>query len=254
MDASDACPVYLVPQEIIRNWKDASTLSAIDKPLDSNLARAARDVTAIEKVGDEDDRSVNSRLLRELGEFLNYKKLRDGDAPSLQAVRPAPEPTRPKAGAYGESAILAKISKTYKPQAKRLLEVLSRSPGAVSVDDETGMVTLQGSPLQGSNITQLIQHAVSRSRRATRPLGFEPLLRYVKSQGASPAIFNNSAWRDGLAGSKAVTPRKRKAPGSFPGTRSPLEEGGDSDSDDDTVVDSESDAYEMPGQSWEDVK
>ena len=199
---TDACELFLVPADVIKSWHRDGALASIDRPLDTNLASAASDVSSVVREAEsgetgETDAALNQRLLSELGDFLRYKKLRDetrGSAPVVDFTRTAESSDN----SYGRDSILAKIPASYKTKADKILTRWLADP-EVTVDAGTGRVTLGQSPLPGSNIVQLLKHAVSRSKLADTPAGFEPMLRYSKSAGMKQHLFSNQMWRDALS-------------------------------------------------------
>lgn len=226
-DSSDgsktqATPVFLVPQDVLQSWRETNTLSRIDSPLDNVVAKAsgAVDNTLREAKASgtdiEQDRTINEQLLRQFGEFMNYKKLRDqqklypqglGFSPSTGNAAPAPqnndaETVQP----YGSAeSILKNIPKSYQSKAKKLLHLWTRDPQAMTVNPNSGEISVRGSTVQGSNITQLLKHATSKAKYAQQPQGFHPLKQLTQELDI-PEQLVNRAWQRGISPQRPPTP------------------------------------------------
>ena len=216
MGSGDAdCTHYLIPHDVLQSWRENRALGAVDRPEDKNLARRALGLEEMAKgVRDgggkegEDAWTLNERMIRQLGEFLNYKKLRenkfirspqDSSAPSRAiASQPPASPSKPSSAqpgrAYSDEAVLAHVPKTYRARAKSILKRWAEGSD-VKYDGDTGVVTVEGRELRGSNIADLLKDAVSKARKTSRPSGFEVLRDYVQRSNIPRTLITNPAWR-----------------------------------------------------------
>ena len=115
--------------------------------------------------------------------FLNLQEQRENVIPTVkihqdittpqeaQDIQPPPpqEPQPPQQRGLTNADIVRTVPKTFKTQAEGLLEWIKRSPEAISWDDK-GTVSLEGQPIQGTSITDLVND-VLRKRKGFNPAG-----------------------------------------------------------------------------------
>ena len=108
--------------------------------------------------------------------FLNLQEQRENFIPTVK-IQPElmPQETQeiktqePQRQTLSTTDILRTVPKKFKQQAEGLLEWLNRSPEAISWD-ERGLVSLEGQPIQGTSITDLVND-VLRKRKGFNPTG-----------------------------------------------------------------------------------
>lgn len=201
------CTHYLIPHDVLQSWRENRALGAIDRPEDKNLARRAIGLEEMSKrvrdVGGEEGEdawTLNERMIRRLGEFLNYKKLRENKYTN-PPNRPSPSqpPVHPSSASpprsYSDEKILETVPRSYRERARRLLERWT-ADSAVKYDRDTGVVTVGGRELRGSNVADLLKDAVSRGVKRPRPTGFESLKEHAYRSSIPPTMFTNPAWRN----------------------------------------------------------
>lgn len=111
--------------------------------------------------------------------YLNLQEQRENHIPTVQihsSVVSQPQESQPqgqqqqsKPQAIQDSEILDTVPKRFKPQAQGLLRWMKKSPEAVQWD-EKGEVSLEGKPIQGSSIADLINDSL-RTRKGFSPAG-----------------------------------------------------------------------------------
>lgn len=193
--------LYLVPADVIQSWRNKQTLDDIDRPLDRTVAQASEKVTrATDSSAPDIPYDANQKLLRAFGEFLQYKKLREN---AVRPPPPAPVPLLPSQDAplvdYTHDSVIERVPASYRHRAKKILEHWTSHEGGVTFDGSTGQISVNGSPLEGSNIVDLLRDAVSRRKARTTPLpGAETLMHYTRSHTTlPPTIFQNQRWKEG---------------------------------------------------------
>lgn len=256
MDKDKDCTHYLVPHDVLQNWRENSALSSVDRPLDKNLAKRILDLENTVKEGEGEEgegvRALNDRVLRRLGEFLNYKKLRDNIRPTPTAQTAPPPPVSPSSDVYSEDKVLASVPASYRTKAKKILERWSRD-SAVAYDKDTGTVSVKGRELRGSNITDLLRDVVSRTKKPARPSGFEPLRDYTAEAKIPTTLFGNPAWRRGviapIVDSSSTDSTLTESPSNVKDKKRIFE----SDETDDEYSDAREDGVVDVGGLWEDV-
>ena len=88
-----------------------------------------------------------------------------------------------------------------------------------SVDwDDRLTVSLDGQPIHGSNLIDLITHAVSRKRTSSQnaPIGFQPLKNIFKTHNFPTSLVNNRAWIEDQR-SDPIWRRRSKGPSRYQG-------------------------------------
>ena len=194
-DAEANC-LYLVPADILAQWRGSQSLQAIDKPLDSEMSRVNKEhsdaVNASPDQSSTYDRSITAQ--QTLGKLLQVKNLRhkattSNHTPSTVNVgQPTTQPVT-----SSPELDLSTIPKSYRNKAKSLLTKW-RDSGDISWDD-VGVASIRHEPIQGSSITRLLHDAVTRRRKATRPVGFAEFRKYSsENPSVSSRDFNNPAW------------------------------------------------------------
>jgi hypothetical protein len=202
MAESEACRLFLVPEDILDAWRRNNHIDAIDKPEDVSLARHRADIAEAVDQGDLPPHDQNLLVQQRTGKFLTDKKLRSAQiwqAPtsnpgSSSSTAPLP-PTDP----------LQQVPDTYRARAKKLLDVWTRDKGLSW--DEQGNVQIRGKPLRGTTLKDLLHHAVSR--RKTAPAGFQDFNAYVKTAAHNPGLYLNPAYHVSIPRSHAPPTRSR---------------------------------------------
>ena len=192
----EECRLYLVPDAILKSWKSSQTLADIDNPGDTLLAKRDASVTSALNQTQLDPRDRDVLLQQETGKFLNAKKLRDDEkenalATFSQRVRDAVTPTTTPMTS-DDSDMLDVLPKTYRPKARALLQQWAKT-GEVTWD-ETNKVYLKGVPIPGSNVVDLIHHAVTRKKSPPPPPGFETLRQFVSTYNLPQTMYGNPQW------------------------------------------------------------
>ena len=185
----EECRLYLVPDAILKSWKATQTLADIDRPRDTLLAKQDASVTSALNQTQLDARDREVLVQQETGKFLNAKKLRDDEKENALATF-SQRAVTPMTSDNGD--MLDILPKTYRPKARALLQHWSKT-GEVTWD-ESNKVYLKGVPLPGSNIVDLIHHAVTRKKSPAPPPGFEALRQFVSTYNLPQTMYGNPEW------------------------------------------------------------
>jgi hypothetical protein len=188
--------LYLVPEDVVNNWRQNSQISAIDKPEDVSLA-THRD-SLVDAVGRDDMPPYAQNVLVEqrTGKFLNDRKLRAAKIWQPQ-LTPTPSPASGPVTSQSSpdespnpQGPLKDIPKSYRAKAKRLLDAWAQDEEMEW--DAGGNVRIRGKPLAGARLTDLLRHAVTRRKNA--PRAFQDFSQYVKASAHNPALYLNPAY------------------------------------------------------------
>ena len=179
--------MYLVPEDIINNWRSEQRTKQVGQPYNTAAVTADKILTDNLKnplISDSERSMLNTQYL---GAYLNaFDKLKS----------PSPPQTSPAIVKQYPTVSLDSIAPQYKRQAEALLRRWESDP-SVEWNDQLRM-SLDGTPIQGSNVIDLISHAVSRKRASphSAPVGFQPLKNIFKTHNFPTSLVNNRAWID----------------------------------------------------------
>lgn len=157
--------------------------------------------------------------------FLNLQQQQEGFVPTvrvLPTVQPQlsepqgaqpPQPSTPQMGqsqAISEAEILGTIPKRFQTQAKGLLQWMRRSPGSIQWDDR-GVVSLDGKPIDGSSITDLVNDAL-RLRKNFSPIGRFDFAKVLAKMNTPEEFIGNSQRRELVSAYKTGQERRLLPP------------------------------------------
>ena len=181
-------------------WQSSQRLRADDKPHEEQIMKADSDLsnTLRHKDGGVNDLDAGILASQKLGSYLSARKKRTDDVTSpAQTTSQRLEPRDP----------LKAIPKSYRTKAGSLLEMWEREP-RLSWDD-ANRVYIDGTLVPNSNLTDLLLHAVGRSRAASQPPGMPQLKEISIDANIPTSLFTNPAWRrspDSLAAAPLSIP------------------------------------------------
>ena len=141
--------------------------------------------------------------------FLNLQEQRENAVPTvkLQSPQQPQEPQEPQepqtTESVSDSDILTSVPKKFKSQAEGLLQWMKRSPNIVQWDNK-GEVSLEGKPIQGSSITDLVND-VLRTRKGFSPTGKDDFTKVLAKLNTPEDFIRNEERRRVLSSYKRGT-------------------------------------------------
>ena len=190
----EECRLYLVPDAVLKSWQRSQRLADIDRPEDSALA--VQDASVAGALGDHTlpprDRDV--MVQQRTGKFLDAKKRRDQRAARLalnQMINSSSKGSHPQ---EEEEDMFASLPQTYRSKARTLLTQWTRDKDVSW--DENNRVFLRGVPLHGSNIIDLVHHAVTKRKAPSPPPGFRMMKQHGLDVNHPQAMYPNPMWHD----------------------------------------------------------
>lgn len=197
---------YLVPSDLLDFWRSQAHVQQVDKPLERAMYSTSKDLTNVVRDSDQrDPHAARADVTNKLALYREMRKQRDdvisaaGQSTTTERQPPPPQPLhQPRSDGQSTDAadILASVPRSYRAAAKRLLTTWERSVPAFGYDKATGIVSLEGAPIAGSNIGAIVRSAVSRARGV--PTGGDQILRYMhKNMDPSDSrMISNPTIRD----------------------------------------------------------
>lgn len=171
--------MFLVPEDLLNAWRSKQRTEQVDQPV--NTVRQEEDSNISSNLNNPNI-SVYDKMTyhsQHLGKYLNtHNKLHTPSQPPAASIVPP----------------LHSVPKLYKRQAEGLLHTMQNDP-AIDWNDKMEL-TVHNVPYPNSNVVDLIQHAVSRTRksREEKPVGFEPLQHRFKEMNLPRSLINNPSW------------------------------------------------------------
>lgn len=170
--------VYLVPHDILESWRSRIKLENADQPLTSEVMRADSELTRAVNAPGGDDHNKSALVGQKLAGYLESRQRRS------PAVAPPPQPS--------QDVPLNLFSKTYRGKSESLLQLLKNNP-RISWDDKL-RVSVDGNPIPGSSLVDMIADVTTRSKSAARPLGHEVFRDLLRDMNAPRSLINNPAY------------------------------------------------------------
>jgi hypothetical protein len=255
----------IIPHELVEKYLYQQRYKEDTKPLEKhamNIDREIQQILAKKDMSEYDKAAAYSQLLREyLGAI--HSTPGPGLVNPSQDVQPLTTPrmatvanipavvpeTPPGVGATGVSltpalfsplnnkTIVSRVPNYAKAKAKKLVNTLLDDPKLQW--DGKGEVSINGEPIKGSSIKNIVHNASSNSKHSFVPVGVESVLSYLKKAGyITSGMITNREWKKELGvhespESAYKTPRARRkspfgiwnsttnTPGSSPGYVTP---------------------------------
>ena len=139
--------------------------------------------------------------------FLNLQEQRESFVPTvkLQSTSTQETPTQPQetTPSVSDSEILGTVPKKFKSQAEGLLQWMKRSPETIRWDGK-GVVSLEGKPIHGSSITDLVND-VLRTRKGFSPTGRDDFTKVLAKLNTPEDFVRNEERRKVLSTYKSKT-------------------------------------------------
>ena len=179
------CHLYLVPEKVLQTWRRRQTLDLIDQPEDNDLLVKDSLVSDVLRRQDLTPYDRNALVEQEMGKLLTAKRQRE--SPPRQVAAPI----------IADDDDLTALPKTYREKAKQLLRLWQKDEDISW--DESRHVFVRGREIPGSNIIDLVHHAVSRGKKEP-PEGFEALRQHTLHRNYPRSLVANPLWHE------AVTP------------------------------------------------
>ena len=165
--------MILVPEDVFARYEQEQKLLKTS-PLVTNLMQKDTDMTDVLQRTDIDDTKKQKLFYSNLECYLDVKRQKDEQIPTVQLAAKDDgkniDVVLPKElTKLSDSTIVENIPKTMRPRAALILNRLKARPDVISWDN-TGQVTVDGSNIPHSNISDLISDAV-RGRKKFNPVG-----------------------------------------------------------------------------------
>lgn len=179
------CKLYLVPEDVINNWRSEQREKAVDRPVSSATAQIDSKMSSILKsdMSDYDKEKLYAQELEKLRTLRNQKV----QMPSLASSSSSANPIS-----------LSSIPKMYQRKAEGLLDYL-RSSKDVSWDDR-GQLRIGDRLIDRSHVLDLIHDAVRLRKMAKRPEGWRELSTYLAHSNVPTELVGNPYWLKGTKG------------------------------------------------------
>ena len=187
------CKLYLVPEDVINNWRSEQREKAVDRPVSSVTAQI--------------DSKLSSILKSDMTDY-DKEKLYVQELEKLRTLRHQKAPSLPFNSSINSSPIsLSSIPKMYQRKAEGLLDYL-QSAKDVSWDDR-GQLRIGDRLIDRSHVLDLIHDAVRLRKVAKRPEGWRELSTYLAHSNVPTELVGNQYWTKGTKGDTSddtVTP------------------------------------------------
>ena len=173
--------MYLVPEDIINSWRSDMRAAQVDRPVYTAAVNADKKIVENLKnnYSEAEKAAMHGQHLR------TYLNVHD----NLKTNKPVLNPPLIKANVSLDS-----IPKHYRRQAQALLQQWETDPEITW--NKKLEVNVKGNPNPGSNVIDLLTHAVSRSKKAqrTQPPGFKTMQKHFKDNNLPLTLVNNDLW------------------------------------------------------------
>jgi hypothetical protein len=171
-----SCKVYLVPEDVIHTWRAEQRATAVDKPIDTSIAKldSAMNETLKTNISDYDKEKLFTQQLNQ------YLDMRDQKYDSQPENYLAPH-------------MLTSIPKNYQSKAKGLLQYLHADKDVHW--DESGQLHIGQQKIDNSHIIDLIHDAMRQRKKAEKPKGWKELSQHLQSKNVPKELIGNPEWQ-----------------------------------------------------------
>ena len=200
--------MYLVPEDLIDAWRTDKRSSLVDHPLQTAALKADELVVNTLKNSEYSDPEKAVLHGQYLGAYLNaHDKFKSPSA----GPPPPPPPFAPGAGKK-PPVTMDGIPRAYRRQAEALLRTWHADP-YIEWNDRLEL-SLNGQPLPGSNVVDLVAHAVSKSKKSLteQPPGFQSMRNVLKERNTPKTLINNPRWLDSDDQDSSDNPMRSRTP------------------------------------------
>ena len=179
------CKLYLVPEDVINNWRSEQREKAIDLPVKTVTAQIDSKMSSILKndMSDYDKEKLYAQELETLRTLRNKKAL-------------------PSSNKTMASLISSTIPMMYQRKAGGLLDYLKSSEDISW--DERGQIRIGDQLLERSHLLDLIHDAVRFRKQAKRPEGWKELSTYLDRSNVPRELVGNPAWIKSTKGAEST--------------------------------------------------
>jgi len=185
--------VYLVPEDVMQSWRSKLRLERADQPQTAAVMRADGELSkAVRTDTTTSDHNKALEVNQKLADYLVTRRRR------MDAYHPPQPPPQPSSSSSSSSTQniddvpLGVVAKTYRPKAVELLRLVSKNP-RLEWDDRQ-RVTIDGRPIPGSNIVDLLTDVTTRRKAALRPPGFELFRDVLQEMNTPRSLINNPVY------------------------------------------------------------
>ena len=182
--------LYLVPENVVKRFLDRDKLLLSDQPLDAVEIDANNTVESTLKKTKIDEHSKQILHQQALGNYLTTREQRlnhySVSQPESQPVVD-PDTVLPQNTTEEHFPFLDTITATHREKAVNLLRTLKRG-NRVTWDDKN-KVLIDGKPIHGSNIVDLIKYSVGKSK--IPPAGLQQFTKLVLEENYPKSLLSN---------------------------------------------------------------
>ena len=197
-----SCKLYLVPEDIIQNWKMDNRNHQVDNPMQYTVDKLDEKMQNILKNPDLNEYDKERLYSQKLGEYVT---MRDKQHQPSQQQQPQP---------FNEwsNYTLSTIPKKFQTKAKALMSYM-QSDDDIKWDNLDQLV-LKDKVIPQSNIVDLLHDSLRARKKAKRPKGWRELSKHLRSKNIAEEIIGNDEWKkekiDEESTSADVQQEKRK--------------------------------------------
>ena len=168
-----SCKLYLVPEDIIQNWRNDNRNQQINQPVQHTINKIDKKMHNILNNPDLNVYEKEKMYSQNLGDYIN---MRDNQLLSKQ---------------WSEGT-LDSIPKKFQSKAKALMNYM-QSDDDITWDDLDQLV-LKGKVIPNSNVLDLLHDSLRARKTSKKPKGWRQLSKHFRSKNIPQEIIGNDEW------------------------------------------------------------
>lgn len=173
-----SCKLFLVPEDVIQNWKSEMRAKQVDAPKETtlnNIDNSMHNVLNNNKLNDYEKDKIYTQKLG------SYVSMRDNQNRQTRPVKNWPIDT------------IDSIPKKYQTKGKALMQYIQSDKDIQW--DELGQMSLKGNLIEKSNIIDLLHDSLRARKTSQKPKGWKELCRHFHSRNIPQELLGNDQWK-----------------------------------------------------------